>query len=116
MNDVYSGMPGSVRVGCYEFLVEVGEVEDHEAEGTFGHVNYQSQKIRVRPGLNARNLANTFLHEVMHAIHWFHDLDDNSDEEAFTTRSANGLCAFWQDNPEAVSWWYRVLQTPRSAQ
>lgn len=110
MTDVYAGIPKFVRVGCYVFAVEIGEHADHESESTFGHTNFHSQKIRLRPGMNAQNLANTFLHEVIHAINWFHGLYDENTEEEFTTRGANGLCAFWQDNPDAVAWWYRTLQ------
>lgn len=109
MNDVYKGMPKLVRVGCFQFKIEIGDFEDHEAETSFGHCNVLSQKIRLRPGMSGQNLANTFIHEVLHAIHWFHDLKDADTEEDFTTRGANGLVAFWQDNPKAIGWWTRTL-------
>ena len=111
----YRGIPERIRVGCYIFRVEVREIEDHEAEGTFGHMNPINQKIAIRPGMSPQNLANTFIHETLHAIHWYHGLmglDPNAFdvEEEYTTKGANGLCSFWQDNPKAVAWWSRLLK------
>lgn len=111
----YRNIPKSVRVGCYVFRIEVAEFEDSEAEGTFGHMNPINQKIRVRPGMTPQNLANTFIHECLHAIHWFHSCGESASlggdtEEEYTTKGANGLCAFWQDNQQAVAWWNRTLK------
>lgn len=103
----YRGIPKSVRVGCYEFRIEVHEADDAEADGAFGHMNPISQKIRLRPGMTPQNLANTLLHEIMHAIHWFHacNPDCSADiEEEYTLKGTNGLCAFWQDNPKTMTW------------
>lgn len=122
MIDAYKGMPKSVRIGCYIFRIEIHEFEDAEAEGTFGHMNPISQKIRLRPGMTPQNLANTFIHEVLHGIHWFHSCGENVEtgtardvEEEYTTKGANGLCAFWQDNPKAVAWWAKVLKLEETA-
>ena len=114
-NQHYTSMPKMVRIGCYNFRVEVSEFEDAEAEGTFGHMNPISQKIRLRPGMTPQNLANTFIHEVIHGINWIsqagvHTVGDyHTTEEDFVTKGANGLCAFWQDNPRAVQWWNETL-------
>ena len=118
MIDPYKSIPKAVRIGCYLFRVEIHEFEDAEADGIFGHMNPISQKIRIRPGMTAQNLANTFIHEVTHGITWFHgagiNCDDYSDtEEDFVTKIANGLCAFWQDNPKAVQWWSELLKLSR---
>ena len=110
MNDCYRGIPKTVRVGCYMFRVEVAEFEDAEADGTFGHMNPISQKIRLRPGMTAQNLANTFIHEVLHGIYFYLGVAEDNGEEEFVTKGANGLCAFWQDNPKAVAWWARLLK------
>lgn len=117
MIDPYKDIPKAVRVGCYQFRVEVTEFEDHEAEMTFGHMNPISQKIRVRPGMTPQNLANTFIHEVLHAIHWWLACDPGAQdvEEEYTLKGANGLCAFLQDNPKAVSWMQRLLKIESEA-
>lgn len=110
MSRAYKEMPKRVRVGCYIFKVEVGQEWEHNSRSEFGHVNLCSQIIRVHPALSKQKLANTFMHEIIHAIHMVYDLGDNSTEEAFTSRTANGICAFWQDNPQAVKWWKRLVK------
>lgn len=120
MIDPYKGMPKSVRIGCYLFRIEIHEFEDAEADGIFGHMNPISQKIRIRPGMTAQNLANTFIHEVIHGITWFHGAGAMTEgysetEEDFVTKIANGLCSFWQDNPKATAWWSRILKLEEAA-
>lgn len=110
MRDVYHEMPKTIRIGCYIFKVEIGQEWEHNANNEFGHVNLCTQIIRVHPGLAGQKLANTFMHEVLHGIHMVYDLGDRSDEEDFTARVANGLCSFWQDNPEAVKWWGELVK------
>lgn len=115
MSDCYKGMPDSVRIGCFQFKVVVGDV--HEHDGTFGWMAPGHKRISLSRGLDADRLANVFMHEVIHAIHYLYGLlpfDENSpprSEEEFTTLTANGLCAFWQDNPEAMKWWLKTLNT-----
>lgn len=113
MSDPYIGIPKRVRIGCYWFRIEVEDIGDSEVDSTFGHINLISQKIRVRPGMTAQNLANTFIHEVLHGIHWFYcagfDAQPQDMEEDYTLKGANGLCAFWQDNPGAVKWWQSII-------
>jgi hypothetical protein len=110
----YDGMPTTLRIGCYQFRVEVTDFEDSEAERTFGHMNPLSQKIRLRPGMTSQNLANTWLHEVMHALHWFMEAGQGKDmddmEEDYTSKGASGLCLFFQMNPDAVNWWMKINQ------
>lgn len=105
--DPYEGMPQAVRVGGYWFVVELMSQHDAEGNREFGHCNLIGQRIRLQPGMTPQKLANTFLHEVLHAIHWVHGLDNQSSEEDFTGLTANGLCAFWQDNGGYWDWFSR---------
>lgn len=113
MSDVYKGIPTRVRVGSHWFKVEIGGRDDHESGGTFGFMDSLTQKISVRPGMTAQNLANTFIHECIHAMNWVSRAGATADgyseiEEDFTCKIANGLCAFMQDNPKAMEWFARL--------
>jgi hypothetical protein len=119
-HDHYARMPTSVRIGCHMFKIEVGDSAQHEEARTFGHVNFTSQKISLRPGMSSQNLANVFLHEVLHALHWWMGAGydwktetKNDYEEMFTYWGANALCAFWQDNPDAIQWLNSLLALPQ---
>ena len=56
-------------------------------------------------------LANTFLHEVIHAVNYSMGID-SGDEENLTNRLANGLCATWKENPEVFKWWNSIIREP----
>jgi len=56
-------------------------------------------------------LANTFLHEVIHAINYSMGIS-SGDEENLTNRLANGLCAVWRENPEVFKWWATTIKEP----
>lgn len=116
MSDVYKGIPKKVRIGCFVLDVIVGTSLDHEQAGTYGHMNPFQKHISLRPGMDAGQLSNTFIHEVIHAIHWVYGLIRSPEapqpsEEDYTELTANGLCAFWQDNPKAVLWWQRLVKS-----
>lgn len=103
--DPYDGLPTSVRIGNMEWKIEVASQQDSQANGEFGHCNTLSQRIRLAPNQTAQCLANSLLHEILHAIHWVYGLWRNDpDEEHYTNQTANGLCAFFQDNPYAMQW------------
>jgi len=53
-------------------------------------------------------LANTFLHEVIHAINYSMGIK-SMDEENLTNRLASGLCAVWRENPVAFKWWTALI-------
>jgi hypothetical protein len=109
MSDVFKKLPSSVRIGCYSFSVEIMNGDDANIAGVYGAMMSFGHKIRLNPLMSAQQAANTFIHEVLHAIHLVYGLSDGSDEETFTSLSANGLCAFWQDNTEACKWWINSL-------
>jgi hypothetical protein len=88
--------------------VEVEDAGDSSASRSFGHMNPMNHKIRVAPDQTAQNLADTFLHEAIHAIHYYFDLGDENGEEDFTLFGARGLCLLWQDNPKAMAWWMSI--------
>ena len=113
-NDVFEGIPSKVRIGCYWWDIVV--VSDREADVTrsWGTTQPEHFVITIRSSItNPSVLANTFVHEILHAIHYAYGLlteqNESPDEEAFTTLGANGILAFWQDNPYAVEWLSKLV-------
>lgn len=109
--DSYSNLPKEVKIGSIEWTIEISEIGDSTARGEFGHTNIVNQKIRIKPGLTDKMLANTWLHEVLHAIHWDQGLwHGEPDEEDYTNQGANGLCTFFQLNPSSLAWFCKANQ------
>ena len=61
--------------------------------------------IRISNKLKGWILADTFIHEVLHAINYALGQDDSSGEEDFVRSLSPGLIAFKRDNPHAWEWW-----------
>lgn len=108
----YDGIPDTVQVGAYTFKVVVMGGADGDNDRLYGDMNPPRQRIRVGPHLTGQRLANTFLHECLHAIHDFWGVTDDTNEENTTYLTTNGLCAFWQANPAACAWWARINAMP----
>lgn len=105
----YAGMPKVLKIGNFHFPVVVLESGAAQASNAHGSMCPVTQIIRISPGQNAQNLADTFIHEVLHAIHYhFELLGDNAPEELLTTLTAHGLCQLWQDNPLGMAWWVNI--------
>lgn len=105
----YKGMPKALKIGNYRFPVVLLEPGAAQASNAHGSMCPVEQTIRISPGQNPQNLADTFIHEVIHAIHFhFELLGDESPEELITTFTAHGLCQLWQDNPMAMAWWASI--------
>ena len=102
--DFYATMPKKVRVGWLTYSIGVMDDDISQMVGAMGFVKSEEQVIKVARELPPQQLANTVLHEIVHAIHYQHGLTDESGEEEFTTMTTHGLCAFWQDNPEMMMW------------
>lgn len=110
VEDLYRRMPRQVRIGCYTFQIEISERFDADAAGQWGHTNFVGNRIRLSPDMSRERLANTFIHECLHAMHHVYGLlGGEHSEEEYTTLDANALCAFYRDNPEAFAWWQEAL-------
>lgn len=108
----YTGMPRAVVVGPYRYrMTAVKRVDDDDSLGV---CVFEHQAIRVRTGQTAQFLADTVLHEWLHAIHHAAGLGDDDDEEAYTTRTATGLLAFIRNNSRAWSWYLRLVKSGAS--
>ena len=109
---IYKGLPAKVRVGCFVYEVIVGSEREHDATETFGFASFPFRTISLRPRMSRNDAANTFLHEVIHAINNAYglqrDSEDSPTEEEYTQQITNGLCAFFQDNPDATRWFHKT--------
>ena len=109
---IYKGLPTKVRIGCFAYEVIVGTEREHDVTDSYGFTDTACRVISLRPVMSRNDSANTFLHEVIHAINSAYglhrDSEDSPTEEEYTRQIANGLCAFFQDNPEATRWFHKT--------
>ncbi|HDR9086374.1 TPA: hypothetical protein QDB10_002265 [Burkholderia vietnamiensis] len=110
--DHYGGIPARVKIGNLWFTFELVSENAGKAGQFFGCTSTGTQNVLIARGQSPSNLADTFLHEVMHCILWLcktQEDEKHADEEEFhVTHLAHGLCKFWQDNPQAAIWWATI--------
>jgi hypothetical protein len=100
----YLRRPTKVEVLNQVYKVEwVDSCEDH------GNVDLNKCVIQMAKGYPRRTTADTFLHELLHAINHLMGITDSSSEEEATTRQATALCTVWTHNPEVFAWLHKQL-------
>lgn len=109
LKSLYDTMPKSIRVGNLTYKVFAQRSVQMDMMQCMGVCLLDKSEIWVSPDLHDEMLAETLLHEVLHAIHANFDLDDNSDEERFTLLTARGLAQLWHDNPKLIAWFGGVF-------
>lgn len=109
--------PAVVRVGYMDvpvYSVPQGTLPNDD--GGTSHGQYLDGEIKVEDALRGGRLANTVLHEVLHAVWDERGLDQDALaedpgrlEEVVVNAMANGLSALIRDNPDLVPWLAREL-------
>lgn len=93
-------LPSSVRVGFRDFEI-VGL--DHMDENNFGDCDVNKSVIRICTNFTGPRVANTTIHEVLHAAWSSARLGNKEGEERVVTHLADQLTQIWRDNPELVA-------------
>ena len=105
----FDACPKMLKVGHYFYNIKFVTTDEFNRHTKYGQVSDDTCLIYVRIS-NHSNALNTLLHEIMHAIHIYMDLNNSSSEEEYTLRTTNGLQAFWMDNPFFTAWYFNALQ------
>ena len=93
-------LPSSIRVGCYDVLVQTMEDREAMSHGIYGHYASTEHIIRINEDLSPIKMLNTLMHEVMHACYDIGGLTDEDEEERIVTIMANICTQVVRDNPE----------------
>jgi hypothetical protein len=81
----------------------------HNATEAYGFCCYDTQTIGISEGLAKDQMADVFLHEIIHALYFAMGLKEGSDEESVAHRVATGLCTVFKSNPKFFKWWSDLL-------
>lgn len=102
--------PTSIKVLNLDYEIHWHDEGWHEQTGSYGQQNIRRQVIRIDESAPPQLIADTFLHEVVHAVFDAFGLEEKAErEEPITRRLATGLCTIWKDNPKAFAWWQSLL-------
>ena len=97
-------IPKAVEIIGHKYSVVIST---EMSEDELGRCDYNNQKILISKHQARDTMRDTFLHEIIHAVHWIMGLGDNSTEEEFTARTTTGLRSVMLQNPEVVNYLFR---------
>ena len=102
-------LPAKLRVGPYD--VSIVPLEKSEARDNYGAFSSLDLEIRMRDDFKTPHMAaDTFLHEVLHAIWFVHGIRAKDGEERIVSTLSTGLSQVIRDNPKAVEWLRNALK------
>jgi hypothetical protein len=84
-----------IRIGGipYEIVFQNGLMDDANA---LGHVEFEKQRITIDPSLPPERMAQTIVHEVMHAVFYEAGIADQDEDLV---------------NQLAIAWWRMICET-----
>lgn len=95
-------IPRAISVGYRTYGVNPLEMADHEMTEKYGWCDKVNNQIYIYTNSEPMVVADTLLHEILHAVWFYMGLDDKHDEEAIVNRLATGFTTVLYDNPEIL--------------
>ena len=104
--------PTKVQVLNLEYAIRWVDNAIQVGSEAHGWCDFENQLIVINGDNSAQIVAETWLHEVLHALLVSLDLVDttNLDHEQIVSRTATGLCTIWKQNPTAFKWWTEQMK------
>lgn len=104
-------LPSSVRVGPHVYEIVGMTRSESETRDVIGECDQDERKIYVRKDLPPHSLAETLLHEILHACWYAGSLEDTDAEERTVNVLAMQMAMVIRDNPKLMSWIGRCMRS-----
>jgi len=105
MSDIVKSLPKKIKVSFADLDVDIKPDENN-----YGEFDATSNTIRISPDITQQDLANTLIHELLHAAVWYGGLKDEGSvlendkhEENVVNVLANQLSQILKDNPKVMT-------------
>ena len=95
-------LPEHIKVGPFD--IAVVEIAADVASRLREDGDFDGDTIHIAAGQRGPALADTVLHELLHAIFKTFALKDEDDEERIVSAMATGLICVFRDNPNFAPW------------
>lgn len=105
-----ASLPDTIRVGPFDMLILKMDEHRAAAEMKWGFFSSIEQVIAIQGPMPTRQkAADTFIHEVNHAIWWAYGLEDEDKEERTVGTLATGWVQVYRDNAWLLGWLKKAL-------
>ena len=93
----------TIRVGPFD--VKLKQLEAEERDKCLGMFSESQQAILMRETYpSAHQEAETFLHELMHAVYAIYGVRAKDPEERIISQMSVGMASVIRDNPDLIDW------------
>ena len=106
-------MPKRIKIAGKSVQVVPLTKQQYEDLEIYGAFYADTGIIAVYPQQSAANLLDTFLHEILHAIYYYWNMDDTDDEERTVHTMASALQALYVDNQHVLTYIQRMTKLAR---
>lgn len=96
--------PATIRILHLEFDLRLVDDTFYNAAGAYGHCDNKTLVISVFKSIRPALLADTTIHEILHAIHFAVGCEDELKEEQIALQYSGPLCMVIRDNPVLMNW------------
>lgn len=107
VGELLASLPSKIRIGPHDILIKIAS-DDLANEGQFwGRFYRNEQAIVLAPDSHHATpslLAETFIHEIFHAVHAIYYMNLKSGEEQVVSHFAGGWTQIYLDNPWLSPW------------
>tara|TARA_R110002126_G_scaffold142172_1_gene287733 strand:+ start:85 stop:525 length:441 start_codon:yes stop_codon:yes gene_type:complete len=109
MSDLLKLLPKKIKISFAD--VDVKTTNDVKfTDDFYGEYSSRENKITIANGIQDKDMANTVLHELVHAAVWYGGLkdegsalEDDKNEEHVVNIVTNQLCQIFRDNPTLLT-------------
>lgn len=102
--------PATIRILHFEFDLRFVDETFFDAAGAYGYCDKKRLVISVCEKLRPALMADTTLHECLHAMHFAVGCSAEMPEEDIAMQLAGPLCMLIRDNPELMAWLTSLLR------
>ena len=98
-------LPASIRVGAWDFAIEKWDSCTTAGRHRWGECSVNEMHLGIQRDMPSRaKAAQTFVHELTHAVWWAFGVDDSDKEERAVNLLATGWTCVYRDNPWLLDW------------
>lgn len=110
-NDKFS-LPKSIKVGYANYLMQMfaPKIQKNDAgdelQQPMGETNTQGHVVKINSEQNFDEVANTMIHELLHAMCYIFRIDfkNELEEEKYVAAFSNAITTVFKDNPDLIDW------------
>ena len=96
--------PKTVKILHATYIIEYVNAEDPDLKDNLGVCLSEKLVIKIKKSMKKQLMKSILWHEILHAIWWWLDLQENDEEERFVSKAATGSYHVLLDNPDLVKY------------